>query len=179
MSLGVHGGAGGTDAKYDDIEQLAHHSEQLGAELGGIAAECHALLANPDVMASAALDPTGVARFSGELLTALDGPDGLSGLAAGMEVRAAKLRTVAASYRAVDAAQAQLMDSILWLAGGMTATALPLPAGAGLLASTAFAGPDGGLLVAGLVGEAEQVDWQRLLTDHPGLIDPLVDIGPG
>jgi hypothetical protein len=186
ISLTISGGAGGTDAKLEDIELLAHHSAQLGTQLAGITAECHALLAHPDVVASALLDPTGVARFTGELLNALDGPDGLGVLAAGMEGRAAVLRTVAASYRGVDEAQAQLMDSILWLAGAMAGTeltllvaSLPLLSGPGLLATTAFASPEGGLLVAGLVGEAERVDWERLLTEHPGLIDPLIGMGPG
>jgi hypothetical protein len=177
--LEFSGGAGGTDAHDEDIDQLAHYSEQFGGELAGIAAECHALLANPDLLASAVLDPGGVARFTGELLNALDGPNGLSWLAAGMEGRAVALHTAAASYRAVDQAQAQLIDSVRWVAGGLAAASLPLGLGTLLLSSAAFASPGGGLLAAGLLTEAEKVDWQRLLTDHPGIVDDLVGMGPG
>ena len=39
-------------------------------------ATCHTLLVDPDLLASAVLDPAGVARFDATLLEALDGPRG-------------------------------------------------------------------------------------------------------
>jgi pimeloyl-ACP methyl ester carboxylesterase len=165
--LHVTGGAGGTYARFEDIELLARRSEELGAELAGIAAECHAMLAHPDVLASAPLNPDGVVRFEGMLLAALDGDGGLGALALDLGGQSAALRLAAASYRAVDEGQAQLIDSIRW-ANGYLATnpviALPLAAS---------------LPAAYLAGDWLGVDWERLLTDHPGLVDTVVGSSPG
>jgi hypothetical protein len=168
--LHVTGGVGGTDAYYEDIATLAHGSDNLALSLARISAECHAMLADPDLLASAVLDPAGAATFETTLLGALDGPNGLTALAAGFRQRAIRLRAVAASYQAVDAAQAHAIDTVRWAAGYAFAETMP---GSLLL----LAG--GGTLLAGYTALGGKVDYQRLLTDHPGIVDNVVGAGPG
>lgn len=169
--LSVSGGAGGTYARLTDIELLADHSEQLGGELAGIALECQGFLAHPDVLASGVLNPDGLVRFEASLLGALNGPDGLSAFAAELAVHAGTLRATAASYRAVDGAQAELVDAARWAAGYGLGSLLSFPA-TGLPLTGAMAALVG-------AGEAAGLDWQELLTEHPGVVDLLVDMGPG
>lgn len=165
--LDISGGAGGTYARLEDIELLADHSEQLGLDLGGIALESHGLLAHPDVLASALLNPDGVVRFELALLGALDGRDGLSALAAELGTHGLTLRATAASYRAVDQAQAELLDAARWGAGYLL--------GNPVLGGPVLAGAAG----LGWLGGELGVDWQEVLTEHPGIVDTLVGMGPG
>lgn len=176
--LQVSGGVGGTYARYEDIELLAGHTEQFGKDLAAIAAECHAVLADPDVLASAVLDPAGVAEVEGELLSALDGRQGLSALVFDMGADAVRLRTAAASYHAVDEARAKLIDSVRWVVGDLSGAMAPF--GLGLALAAPGAAALGGLGLAGLfVTTPLKDDWQRLLTDHPGVVDDLIGMGPG
>ena len=168
--LHVTGGAGGIDANYEDLATLARDSDGVATGLAGISAECHAALADPDLLASAVLDPAGAARFEATLLGALDGRHGLTGLAAGFGERALVLRAVSAAYQAVDAAQRRTLDAIRWGAGYGFAVTLPFDIG--------LLGVAGGAV--GLYTLAGgKIDWPRLLTDHPGLVDDLVGAGPG
>jgi PGAP1-like protein len=173
--LHVSGGVGGVDARYEDIELLAHHSEQLSIDLAAIAGECHAMLVHPDVVASAVLNPLGVAQFERALLAALDGREGLSALAFTLGADAIALRTAAASYRALDEAQAQLIDAVRWSAGELAGLGLPLVLSNPVTAPLAA----GGLFALFAAGETAGVDPQRVLTDHPGVVDNLVGMGPG
>ncbi len=166
----VSGGAGGVQAHYDDIATLARSSDDIARQLGAIAAKCHAALVDPDLLASAVLDLGGTAKFEESLLSALDGTGGLSGLAIDFGVRAVALRAVSASYAASDAAAAELIDKARWAAG--------------TLAVTTF--PEGLIIVAAAAGIATTEYWhdgtfdvERLLTDHPGIVDNLVGAGPG
>ena len=171
--LHVSGGAGGTTARYDDLAMLGRHSDDLAVGLASISAECHGALADPDVLASAVLDPKGVARFEGALLGALDGRTGLTALGFSFAERAVALRAVAASYQAVDAAQARLIDGLRWSEGYLASNALM---------ALAFT-PLGPLVALGGYGAYQlsggRLDWQRLLTDHPGIVDNLAGMGPG
>jgi hypothetical protein len=170
--LRVSGGAGGVGARYEDIAALGRHSDDIALSLASISTECHAVLVDPDVLASAVLNPKGVATFEKTLLGALDGRDGLTVLSVGFGQRAIALRTVAASYQAVDAAQARTIDSIRWASGYL------LPYAAPVLAGAVVANP---LLDASLgFGLYDQLSApERLLTDHPGIVDNLVGAGPG
>ncbi len=167
--LHVTGGAGGLAARYEDMEAMARLTDDVGAELLALSGWCHQLLVHEDVLASAVLHPEGVARFEAALLGALDDSDGLTAVAADIGLRAGKLRASAAAYRVTDQAQAELLDLSRWFVGaGVAAT---LPASVPLLATAG--------LGAVLAGEALDVDWQRLLTDHPGVIDTVVGAAPG
>ncbi|MFY1689112.1 hypothetical protein [Plantactinospora sp. WMMB782] len=172
--LQVSGGAGGTNARYADIGVLAQHSDDLAGDLAAISAQGHGMLVDPDLLASAVLNPDGFAKIEAGLLRALDGPDGLTALSLDFGHRAIALRTVVASYQAVDEAQARTIDSLRWSLGF----------GLGIGLHGALANPLMTLPLVSTLGAAgalfgDDVDWQQLITDHPGLIDTLVGMGPG
>ncbi|MEU4692535.1 hypothetical protein [Actinoplanes sp. NPDC023714] len=168
----ISGGAGGVDADYDDMFTLADSSDDLALTLGRISGECHLVVGDPDLLASAALAPASAARFTGALLAALDGPDGLTAQAAVFGTRALSLRAAVATYEATDRVQAALIDAVRFTAGLAAPVALPgVVAGAGLFAVTHPGA------VAALVKDPP--DIQRLLTDHPGTVDTVVGAGPG
>ncbi|GGN70859.1 hypothetical protein GCM10010112_37790 [Actinoplanes lobatus] len=165
----ITGGAGGVSADYADLAMLARSSDDLALTLGRASVDCHAVAADPDVLASAVLSPITAARFEAALVEALDGPGGLSGQAAGFGVRAVGLRAASASYEATDAAGAALIDAVRWSAGAMAP--VTLPAGiAGLLLT------DPGI-VTDLIEDPGS--FQRIITDHPGIVDAVVGGAPG
>jgi hypothetical protein len=168
--LSVSGGPGGTTAHYADLELLARRSESDAGDYGDIDARAHGILLDGDVMASAVLDPVGMVRFAEQLLSCLDGPDGLTALAVRMQVRGVALRAVAASYRAVDEAERDLIDSIRFVVGFALGAVPVVPL------ALAVAGVGGARLAASV---DVAVDWEALLTAHPGLVDNLVGIAPG
>jgi hypothetical protein len=90
--LTVTGGAGGVTAEVDDLATLARLSDDLAESLGRISAECQEMLVDPNVVASAVLDPGGAAAFERSLLGALDGSHGLTALALGFTEQAVLLR---------------------------------------------------------------------------------------
>ncbi|MCF6746544.1 alpha/beta fold hydrolase [Blastococcus sp. KM273128] len=169
----VHGGAGGVEADLADLVALAGSSLALAEALAATSAACHAVLVDPDLLASALLDPVAVARFQAALLTALDGPGGLTALAVSSTARAGALRSAAGAYAAADAALAALVDDLHRAAGFVPEAAL-----AGLLLAGA------GQVVTDPVGAAVAVgelsgDPERWLTEHPGVVDHLVSAAPG
>ncbi|RZU31150.1 esterase/lipase family protein [Blastococcus saxobsidens] len=171
--ISVSGGAGGIEAELADLVALARSSSELAEELASTSLTCHGLLADPDLLASAVLDPAGVARFSAALLDALDGPRGLTVLAATFAARAITLQGAAAAYEAADAALAELADTVDWAQGFFW----PATVG-GLLLEGA------GRLLADPVGTAVDTaalvdDPERWLTEHPGVVDELVGSLPG
>ncbi len=183
LGLDIGGGAGGVAARFDDLEALGALADDLALAMGGIAAQCHQALADPDVAASAALDPWGAASFEKKLLLALDGPDGLTALALGFGEQAIRLRATAGSYRIVDEARAESLDALRWLAGyGLGAVVEAGLVGVGLLALT---DPVGVVLVAGAAylglgcSPLSGSDIQQLVLDHPGVVDDLVGASPG
>jgi hypothetical protein len=120
--LHVSGGAGGTYARYEDLYTLARDSDDLAGALALTTAQCHAMLADPNVLASAVLDPVGAARFEQTLLSALDGRHGLTALAGRLAQRSVGLRAVASSYQAADQASAESLDFLRWGAGNLAGT---------------------------------------------------------
>ena len=169
--LDVSGGTGGVAARYDDMEDAGRLIDDVSAALLGMSASLHGLLLSPDVLASALLDPVGAARFEVALLTALDGPEGLTATGGAIGVRAVQLRLAVATYRTTDQLQADLLAARRFLQGALAAAALPvLPA---LVAVTAAAWY-GSERLAG-----REPDLERLLTDHPGIVDEVVGSAPG
>lgn len=163
--LHVSGGAGGVEARLEDLRTLARGSDDLALTYGSISAQCHTVLADADLLASAVLDPAGAARVEAALLGALDGRGGLSRLAARFGEQALGLRATAASYDAVEAAQAEMLDRLRWVCGAAALPMLPALASVGLR--------------AGALGYALDVDFERLLTEHPGTVDTVMGGGPG
>ncbi len=166
LDLTVRGGTGGITAQLDDMEAAARLIDNVSFELLGVAASCHRCLASADLVASAVLDPVGAARFEAALLAALDGPGGLTATAGCVGLRAVQLRAAVVAYRTADDMAADLMQVRRFLQG---AVALPvgLLAGAGWYAGEQLHGGD------------PAADLQRLLTDHPGIVDEVVGSAPG
>jgi hypothetical protein len=177
IGLTVTGGAGGVTARYDDLDTLARLTDDLALTLGRVSAASHLAVVDPDVVASAVLDPVGVARFEEKLLAALDGPDGLVRLGLGFGELAMALRAVAFTYRVVDDAHARGIDALRWTAGYYASPVLVAGA-AGLVGLAATPGGPA-VLLAGYRLAGGRIDWQQLLTDHPGLVDDVVGAGPG
>ena len=74
-------------------------------------------LTDPDLAASAVLDPGGAAHFEAELAAALDGPSGLSATAAEIGVHAVVVGSVLDVYRATDQALAGLLHDAEFAGG--------------------------------------------------------------
>ena len=165
----ITGGAGGVTADYEDMATLARGSDDLAATLGEVSLQCHGIAGDPDVLASAVLSPVTAARFTVVLLEALDGPGGLTAQAADFGVRAAGLRAASASYEATDQAQAALLDAVRWSGGALAPVAVPAAVAGLLLADPA--------IPADLIRDPD--DWQRIISDHPGIVDAVVGGSPG
>ncbi len=175
--LSVSGGADSFDAKLDDLDVLAGLSLEVAGDLGALSARLHGILIDPEVLASGILDPTGLAAFEGALLLALDGPGGITARAAGYGLLGAAIKASATAYRAADAAGKVTLDALAWAEGHTL----------GPLGSILNAVSDPAILL-GLAKEGiwdqlpwgdHSFDWQRVLTDHPGVIDHLIGNAPG
>ncbi|TFV51883.1 alpha/beta hydrolase [Blastococcus sp. TF02A_35] len=171
--ISVSGGAGGLEADLADLAALGRNSTDLAEMLAATSLTCHGMLVDPDVLASAVLDPAGVARFEAALLEALDGPGGLSALAVRFAARAATLQAAALAYEAADAALAEMADTLDWAIGtipGLFVTTVLAEVAAELLSD-----PEG---AADALGELIE-DPERWVTEHPGLVDSVVNKAPG
>jgi len=162
----VTGGAAGTAAHYDDMEVAAGLIRGVGADVLGVVAASHAILVDADIVASASLDPAGAVRFETALGRALDGEGGLSRIGMRIGATAARLQAAVVTYRTVDGAEARLLDAAEFV-GGPTL----------ILDTLLLAGGD----VAGrmLHGDSFGTAAQRVITDHPGLVDTLAGGAPG
>jgi hypothetical protein len=127
-----------------------------------IAATSHTYLVDPDVIASAVLDPVGAATFEAAMLAALDGPSGLAATSVNIGLRGAAFRATAAAYQMTDELNAKTIDAVRWMEGSI----LPVDAGiGGLMAADVYLRYDG--------------DWQRYLVNHPGAVDQIIGMTPG
>jgi hypothetical protein len=100
--VSVRGGADGVEAHYDGMTAAARLFGRAAGSTGEAALALHSYLAHPDVVASTVLDPGGAAQFAARLLAALDGPNGITWLAARCTVVDVRLRAAAAAYIAAD-----------------------------------------------------------------------------
>lgn len=164
--LTVSGGANGTEARFADLAAMGGIADDVAADALGVAAAGHRFLVEPDVLASAVLNPVGVARFETSMAGALDGPDGLTATSAGIGLRAVALRASDAAYRAADDLAQSTVDGARWFAGSLLTVNPLIAGGAGaLLIGHAYLAGDGGPL--------------RWLVEHPGAVDALVGMAPG
>lgn len=148
--ISVTGGVGGIAARCDDLATLARLYGRAATDVGGTALRLNGYLVDPALYASGLLDPAGLARAQGCLAAALDGPHGLSAVAARCGATALELEAAAAAYQAADTLQARVDQELR--------TALHGP---GAVAAAAGALVDGKFSRAGAL----------LLTDDPGIAD--------
>jgi hypothetical protein len=164
--LTVSGGAGGVEAHYEDLAAMGTLTDDVAGDTLGIAMGCQRFLADPNVIASAILDPVGAARFETAMLGALDGPSGLTATSATIGLRGVALRATSVAYHQLDQLNAKAIDAVRWLEGA-AAVANPAAgvAAAGTIAADVYLNYDG--------------DWQRYLVEHPGMVDQLIGMSPG
>ncbi|MGH3808635.1 MAG: lipase family protein [Pseudonocardiaceae bacterium] len=164
-NISVSGGAGGIEAQYEDLAAMGRLTDDVAEDTLRIAVTSQQYLRNPDVIASAILDPAGAVRFETALLAALDGPHGLTATSAGIGLRGVAFRASAEAYQLSDKFSAKALDTIRWLEG----TPIGAIATVGVLAGPTLAevyGADGG-------------EWQKFLVDHPGTVDQVIGMSPG
>jgi hypothetical protein len=171
--LTVTGGAGGISARYEDMETTAGLLGRASGDLIGVAAACHRCLVDPNVIASAVLDPVGAARFDGTMLSALDGEGGLSRTAGRVGVHAVKLKAAVVTYRTTDELQVRALDGFRVAGGALAVAAAPFLAQAALVGGPAWGASE--LIQGRNIGD----HLQRLITDHPGIVDTIVGASPG
>ncbi len=173
VPLSVTGGVGGLTASYADITTEAQQLTALSGRLLELAASLQAMLADPNVVAGAALDPGGAARFEGALAYALDGPNGLTLTATGIGAHALTTRGTVLAYQAKDAALASMASSLQYAAGEVVGSH-PLAVGA-----AGAAGIAAWLADEKLQGRDAAADAQQFLTSHPWLTRDIVNMAPG
>ncbi|MEP6599994.1 MAG: hypothetical protein ABJB98_11190 [Actinomycetota bacterium] len=98
----VRGGADGIEAHYNDITATARLYGQAANNTAAVALRLHRYLAHCDVLAAAPFDPIGAAHFEFALLSALDGPGGVSIVAMRCGALDVALRGAALAYLGAD-----------------------------------------------------------------------------
>ena len=180
-NIRVAGGAGGLSAKFEDFGEMGRLTDDVGGDALAVAGKGHKYLVDPNVIASAVLDPVGAAKFEGAMLGALDGPKGLTAVAGTIELRSIALRAAEAGYQFADDANSKLLADLQWLLGAGAITTLPAALLAALPAGAAYALTD---LIKNhgdisKLGPDAAADLQKFITEHPGLVDAIVGGTPG
>lgn len=166
----VSGGAGGFRAKGEDLVAMSALTGEVADDMLKSAVAGHKFLAEPDVLASALLSPSGVVKFEAAMAMALDGPNGLTATSAAISLRGDAFRATKLAYEAADELAARGLDASRWMAGLAVASAPGGVVAAGLAAGTAIAAD----VYANYDG-----DWNKWLADHPGAVDTLIGMSPG
>jgi hypothetical protein len=166
----VSGGAGGFRAKGDDLVAMSVLTGDVADDTLKTALAGHKFLAEPDVLASALLNPSGVVKFEAAMAIALDGPNGLTATSAAIGLRGDALRATKLAYEAADELAAKGLDASRWMAGLAVAS---VPGG------TVAAALGVGTAIAADVYANYDGDWQKWLVDHPGMVDTLIGMSPG
>jgi hypothetical protein len=100
--ISVRGGAGGIDAHCDDMLATARLFGHCASDTADQALRLHSYLMRPELAETAVFDPVGAARFEATMFGALDGPAGVTVLAARCGVLDAGLRVAAEAYAGAD-----------------------------------------------------------------------------
>lgn len=165
--LDVIGGAGGLEARYDDLGATAGVLQSAAVDVADTAMDVRRVLTDTGLLASAALDPGGFARVEAAVLSAIAGRHGLLCAAAGLEERSLLLRAAVARYELADSLGAGLRDVRHWAEGTAAAVALPL--------LPFVAATSAGVPLAMWMGS---VDVNTLLAEHPGLAEEVAGASP-
>lgn len=107
--IATTGGAGGLAADLDAMTGAAVVLATVSGDLSELAARLTAAMAEPDLLAAAALDPAGAARVSQDVLTVLGGPAGLPAVAVRLGALATSVHAAARLYACTERAQADLL----------------------------------------------------------------------
>ncbi len=113
--ISVRGGAGGIEAHCDDIVATARLFGRCASDSADEALRLHGYLVRPELAETAAFDPVGAGRFEARLLAALDGPGGVTPLAARCAALDVGLRVAADAYLGADRLAESLTPTIDFL----------------------------------------------------------------
>lgn len=187
--LEVSGGAGGVDARLDDLVAAGSLLRRCAAELAGVAAEVGRLVADPALQLTAAAAPVSLAAVDAHAVLAVTGPHGLLVTAARLDALGAALGLVAQVYRGGDAVVAGALHEAELGAGIVVGRAawplVPLTVVAVGVGRVAGPGPGGDVTgdgsVLGRVADRllDRVAAHGDLTEHvmagaPGFLDGLL-----
>ena len=113
--VSVRGGAGGIEAHCDDMVATARLFGRCASDSADEALRLHSYLVRPELAETAAFDPVGAGRFEARLLAALDGPGGVTPLAARCAALDVGLRVAADAYLGADRLAESLTPTIDFL----------------------------------------------------------------
>ena len=182
--VSVTGGAGGIEARYDDIETLAQMFDGTGDDLRSYAWDDKGIAVNGDLVESSILSPGTFASAESAVLAATIGPNGLAFEAVDLEVDALAMRANVVILRGADDLQRQAIEALDYLAGRTLGTVLPallLIGGTGALLTLASNPALAGLLylhrdeLAGMTQE----QLVSFLEEHPEVVQHLINGGGG
>lgn len=112
----VHGGAGGIQARTEEMTAMARQFGAAASESLGAAFTLHGYLLHPGLAVSALIDPLGWVAFEFDLTDALDGFRGLSWIGMACGLADGELRAAATAYELVDELYNELHDEMVGLA---------------------------------------------------------------
>lgn len=149
--ISVRGGTHGIAVREQHLTALAGRLGAAAHDTGNDALSLHVNLADPEITSAGLFDPAGYAAFETSMLAALDGPFGLSWVAARCGLADVTLRAAVKEYTVTEAAIEQAEN------------ALELPAALAFL-SLDYARTHSMALSA-----------QHAITTFPGVADALID----
>lgn len=167
-ALTVSGGAGGIEARYDDMAALGRVYGDTGDRLAEWAWDDKLEAADADLLLSAVLSPDSFAEAEAAILAATYGPRGLAVRAATIEAQSFCFVACVEIYRTADELRHSAIEALSYGLGHVIGVNLP----GVLLAGVAGYG---GLAVAG-VDDEDLIAW---LEDHPEALETVVNGGGG
>lgn len=167
-AITVRGGAGGIEARYDDIDRLGRLYSGTGARLAEAAWDDKLEAADGDLLASSILSPVTFSAAESAIVDATYGPRGLVARAATIEAESFCFVAVVEIYRTAEEARYAAFETLAYGLGYVVGVNLPeMAVGGGLLY--------GGLRLNGMSDE----ELIAFLEDHPEIVETTVNSGGG
>jgi hypothetical protein len=142
--LDVRGGAGGVDARLDDLVAAGSLLRRCAAELADLAVALGRLVCGPAMQLTGLPAPVTLAEVDARTLAAVAGPHGLLPVAARLEALGTALGLVAGAYRGSDAVAAAAVHEAE-LTAGVVAGRLAIPLLPGLIGYATGTGVGSGI----------------------------------
>ena len=178
--VSVTGGAGGIEARYEDIETLAHLFDDTGDSLRSWAWDDKGIAADGDLVESSILSPLTFARAEAAVLGATVGPGGLAFEAVDIELDAFAMQANVVILRGVDDLQREAIELLDYLVGRTLGAVLPSLLLVGAL--TVATSPALALLAylnRDQLANMSQEELIAFLENHPDVVQHLVNGGGG
>ncbi|GAA3533761.1 hypothetical protein [Nocardioides daeguensis] len=178
--VSVTGGAGGIEARYEDIETLARLFDDTGDGLRSWAWDDKGIAADGDLVESSVLSPLTFTTAEAAVLKATIGPGGLAFEAVDLELDALAMQANVVILRGVDDLQRQAVELLDYLVGRTIGALGPSVL---LLGALTLATSPGLALLAYLnrdeLATMSQEQLIALLEEHPEVVQHLLNGGGG